>query len=293
MDVRIMEYMLMIEQEKHLSRAASKLNISQPALSQALSKLEQSFQAPLFVRANRQMIPTKIGRIYLDGAREMLQVKEDTYQALKAMTAGDARQIRIAADALAILPLEKELLPAFHHAFPHKDLSIFPADSHIAKTYIINHIADAAFIASRFTSNSMLRYHHLYDENLMLCIPENLLGQYEDDRKKNASIRIPFIFPQSGLYFRIFYDNILEKLSFSISKSYEAENFLTIKHLMEQGFGAALLPGRMVRMAKGYAVRSISADTSFSVYFSIPQYHDETAEFDYILKKAKEIFSRN
>ena len=72
MDVRIMEYMQMIEQEKSLSQAAQKLNISQPALSQALSKLEKSFKSPLFVRSNRQMTPTRIGQIYLDGAREML-----------------------------------------------------------------------------------------------------------------------------------------------------------------------------------------------------------------------------
>ena len=57
MDVRIMEYMQMIEQEKSLSQAAQKLNISQPALSQALSKLEKSFKSPLFVRSNRQMTP--------------------------------------------------------------------------------------------------------------------------------------------------------------------------------------------------------------------------------------------
>lgn len=87
MDVRIMEYMLMIEQEKSLSKAAQKLNISQSALSQSLSRLEKSFENPLFVRANRQMVPTRMGQIYLDGAREMLNVKEETYEAIRALTA--------------------------------------------------------------------------------------------------------------------------------------------------------------------------------------------------------------
>ena len=290
MDVRIMEYMQMIEQEKSLSQAAQKLNISQPALSQALSKLEKSFKSPLFVRSNRQMTPTRIGQIYLDGAREMLQVKEDTYRAIEALAKKDSKHIKITADSQAILRLEKELIPALKKRFPKEEFSLVPADSRMAKEYLMNHIADAAFLGSRLRSNSMLNYHHLYSESLVLCIPENLNKAYEELAETPSNGKIPFILPQEGLYFRLLCESILQKLSLSISKTYDVEDFLTMKRLMEQGFGAALLPSRMAREAKNCHTCSVPEEFSYGFYFAVPKYHEDELEFDYILKKAKEIF---
>ena len=203
----------------------------------------------------------------------------------------EAKHIKLAADSQAILPLEKELLPALKNKFSQEEFTLLPADSHMAKEYILNHIVDAAFIGSRLCSNSMLNYHHLYDECLMLCVPENLLNAYGGLPEKSESPKIPFILPRTGLYFRFLYDNIMQKLSITISKSYEAEDFLTMKRLMEQGFGAALLPGRMAREAKGCTVYPAPDDASFGFYFAVPRYHEEEPEFDYALKKAREILS--
>lgn len=293
MDVRIMEYMLMIEQEKSLSKAAQKLNISQSALSQSLSRLEKSFENPLFVRANRQMVPTRMGRIYLDGAREMLNVKEETYEAIRALTAEGKKLVRIAVEPQMLSALEGEIPSLMRSRFPGQEFSLLPADSQIAKEYILNHIADAAFLCSLRCSNSMLSYHHLRDDHLALCVPENLLSAYETMAKGGESRGIPFILPRSGLYFRPYCDNILQKLSFSISRTYEAEDFPTIKRLMEQGFGAALLPGHMAREAADCTVFHLGEEFPFGLYFAVPKYHEDELEFEYIFKKAREILSRH
>ena len=57
MEHREMEYVIVIAQEKNLSKAAERLFISQPALSRFLVKLEQELGTPLFERKNRQYIP--------------------------------------------------------------------------------------------------------------------------------------------------------------------------------------------------------------------------------------------
>lgn len=154
----------------------------------------------------------------------------------------------------------------------------------------MNHIADAAFLGSRLRSNSMLNYHHLYSESLVLCIPENLNKAYEELAETPSNGKIPFILPQEGLYFRLLCESILQKLSLSISKTYDVEDFLTMKRLMEQGFGAALLPSRMAGEAKSCHTYSVPEEFSYGFYFAVPKYHEDEMEFDYILKKAKEIF---
>ena len=77
MDRREMEYLIVIAQEKNLSKAAERLYVSQPALSRFLLKMENSIGMPLFERKKRQLVPTMAGELCLDTARKMLQLDQD------------------------------------------------------------------------------------------------------------------------------------------------------------------------------------------------------------------------
>lgn len=85
MEHREMEYVIVIAQEKNLSKAAERLFISQPALSRFLVKLEQELGTPLFERKNRQYIPTMAGELYLDTAREILCLQQQFDAALRSL----------------------------------------------------------------------------------------------------------------------------------------------------------------------------------------------------------------
>ena len=67
MDVRMLEYMVAIEEEGNLSRAAERIHISQSARSQNLSKIEAELGSPLFLRERKGWIPTEVGKCYLRG----------------------------------------------------------------------------------------------------------------------------------------------------------------------------------------------------------------------------------
>ena len=76
MDRREIEYVIVIAQEKTLSKAADRLFVSQPALSRFLLKLEDELGLPLFERRKRQLIPTYAGELYLATARSILQLQQ-------------------------------------------------------------------------------------------------------------------------------------------------------------------------------------------------------------------------
>ncbi len=75
-DTRQMEYILMIAEEESLSRAAERLFITQSALSQQLTKLRKQGLPPLFEYKSGKMTSTDAGKIYLNGARTILYLKE-------------------------------------------------------------------------------------------------------------------------------------------------------------------------------------------------------------------------
>ena len=72
MDLKQIEYILKIAEEKNITHAAEKLFITQSALNQQLLKLEKELGCPLFYRSRTDWRPTPAGEIYLDAARQIL-----------------------------------------------------------------------------------------------------------------------------------------------------------------------------------------------------------------------------
>ena len=85
MNTKQIEYVLAIAEEKNISRAAERLFVSQSALSQSLINLEKEIGAPLFVRDQREMKLTEAGRYYVDACREIMRIKEQTYQTIREL----------------------------------------------------------------------------------------------------------------------------------------------------------------------------------------------------------------
>ena len=77
MDLKKIEHILRIAEEKNISRAAERLFISQPALNLQLLNLERELGTKLFVRKGNECSVTEAGRIYVETARKMMNMKKD------------------------------------------------------------------------------------------------------------------------------------------------------------------------------------------------------------------------
>ena len=86
MDLKQIEYIVKIDDEHSITRAAEKLFVTQSALNQQLLRLEKELGAPLLHRSKVDMRPTEIGQVYLDNAREILRIKQRTYNLINDMT---------------------------------------------------------------------------------------------------------------------------------------------------------------------------------------------------------------
>src|SRR5687768_3409965 len=88
MELRHLRYFIAVAEQENVSRAALKLHVSQPALSRQVRDLEEEIGFSLFERGAKSMRLTEAGRVFLDGARGLLDNVARTVQTARAVATG-------------------------------------------------------------------------------------------------------------------------------------------------------------------------------------------------------------
>jgi DNA-binding transcriptional LysR family regulator len=91
----LLRYFVAVAEELHFGRAAARLYISQPSLSNQIQKLERSLETPLFVRTSRRVALTVAGRTLLEDARPVLAAIERAAERARLAGAGGAGMVRL------------------------------------------------------------------------------------------------------------------------------------------------------------------------------------------------------
>ena len=243
MDVRIPEYMIAIEEEGSLAKASERLHISSSALSQALSKLETELAAPLFLRSGGRWTPTEPGRIYLQGARELLSVKSEAYSRIERLARRQKKDIRFVICPQVYAFCHDALLSSFRRRLPGVRLELQKADSRQAAEYLLSDVSDVAILCSNGEGNSMLEYRALYREVPVLAVPRDLSWAGEEIDYDRVGT-LPFILPGDGTFYFEIVTAALKEKGIAVNGAYRSESVEGIMRLVEHGYGMAMLPSR-------------------------------------------------
>ena len=87
MDMQQLLYFIEVAKEKHMTNAAKKLYISQPALSTSIARLEKELGVPLFIRNRRHIVLSDSGKIFLLFAQNTCEQYRETVERLSALNA--------------------------------------------------------------------------------------------------------------------------------------------------------------------------------------------------------------
>lgn len=122
MDLKKLEHILRIAEEKNISRAAERLFISQPALNLQLLNLERELGTKLFARKGNECSVTEAGRIYVEAARKMMNMKKDCYAKIAELSQLHNEEIAIGATGLQGDYMMCYIFQKFHESHPNVKL---------------------------------------------------------------------------------------------------------------------------------------------------------------------------
>lgn len=119
MDIKQISYFMAVAQEGSFSRAAEKLEVSQPTLSMAVKKLEEELGAELFYSFNRRQNLTDEGLRLKEGAAKLLEVYQETIENVKLSDYVGSGAVTLGLSPLFGACFFGDLIPSFSAAYPN------------------------------------------------------------------------------------------------------------------------------------------------------------------------------
>lgn len=147
MDIRQLECFVAVAEELHFRKAGERLGLSQSALSERISALEQELGARLFFRTTRQVSLTQAGADFVQDAKKILSDIEKSVSNVRHSAESNLRHIRISGVDEAISMLLPKVLLRFRETDPSVHVQILEISSSEQHSQeLISHRTDIAFL---------------------------------------------------------------------------------------------------------------------------------------------------
>ncbi len=174
MDTRLIEHVLQIAREKSITKAAEKLYLTQSALNQQLLKLERELGTELFRRTKSELKTTKAGEIYLEGAREILRIKQQTYTRISDLTDDYNATLSVGMTPVRGPNMFVHVYPKFHAAFPHMVIIPYELSVSHMQTLIARGDLDIGFMTLFDKQRTDDTYIDLFEEEILIAVPSSI-----------------------------------------------------------------------------------------------------------------------
>ena len=189
MELLQLQYFKTIAECQHITKAANKLMISQPSLSNTLSRIEAELGVQLFDRQGRNIVLNQYGKIVLEHAHNILRELDNIRTEIDAMQQRQEKVITIASTDSMYL---REWLPSFIRANP--DLTIRHTVSTIEKieTDLLNGVIDFG-ISSVVSDNPSFEHYTLWEDEYVVITPHPNDLPAEPVRNFADFAKMPFV----------------------------------------------------------------------------------------------------
>lgn len=163
LDFRTLRYFVAVAEELHFTRAAERLYIAQPALSEQIRRLEAELGVALLRRTTRKVELTAAGKEFLVSARRILAEADEALAGAARAARGESGRIRVSTGATAGVETVPRVLRAFRDARPHVQLDLRQITWEDHSGGLHDGSVDAAFVWLPF-DHSDLDFEDLHEE---------------------------------------------------------------------------------------------------------------------------------
>lgn len=289
-EIRHLHYFMAVCEELHFTKAAEKLGISQPTLSQQIRVLEDELGMPLFDRIGKKIVATEAGSLLFSYATEMLTTLQNVKDAIN-----DLQELQRGQISVGIMPSDldyriTQLVIDFHQKFPKVKLKIL-ASIDIMRQVLENEVDIG--IGTNVEPDDRLVIIPLRREEYVLTVSQ------EHPLANQTAITIaelkglPMVMYPEGFFGREIVEEAVKKHGFQLHSILETSSVTSIMNLVRANIGATVQPYHLIQQINDPTLCSIrisdgAPSRSLSIIYRVDRYVSQaTTAF---IKQIKEYF---
>jgi LysR family nitrogen assimilation transcriptional regulator len=267
MDLKQIEYFVRVAELGSFTKAATALQVAQPALSRQVRLLEVELRQNLLVRNGRGAVPTEAGKLLLEHGRGILHQVERAREELGRVRGALAGRVVVGLPPSIARTLAVPLIHAFREAMPEASLSITEALSTSMLESLASGRLDIALLYNA-TPAPEIELTPLFEEDLFLvqARPAGKAAPAEGAPTRAMPLRelaqLPLVIPSRPNAIRMQVEGELASLGLKPTIALEVDGVASILELVADGAGSAVLAGQAVRSSgrpRAYITRPIGS----------------------------------
>jgi DNA-binding transcriptional LysR family regulator len=266
-ELRHLRYFVAVAEELHFGRAALRLNIAQPPLSQQIRQLEANLGHPLFVRTSRSVTLTAAGRELLERARRTLARVEEDLVAVRRIGRGEVGALTIAFTGSSILrdPLP-EAIRVYRRKYPEVDLRLREMGTMLQIDALRDGSIDLGFLRDPGPFDGLV-IEELSREPFVAVLPSRHALAKMRSLHPTQLRGEPFIFHRRDIG-PLAFDRtmaVCQQVKFLPEIVQEAPQWPTVIRLVESGLGVSIAPRCVSKLeTMGVVFRPLRASGAFT-----------------------------
>ena len=265
-ELRHLRYFVAVAEELHFGRAASKLGIQQPPLSQQIKQLEAELGHALFTRTSRSVALTAAGRELLERTRRTLTRLQEDLHAVKRIGRGEVGVLNIGFAGSAMLSALPEVIKAYRREYPDVQLSLREMVTSDSVAHLRDGTIDLGFLRDPGAIDGLV-IDSLLRESFVAILP----AKHRLAKQKSISAAKlegdPLIFYRRSVG-PVAYDRtigVFERAGFTPEIVQEAMQWPTAIRLVAAGLGVSIAPACVAKMSTpGVVFRRIVTKDAFT-----------------------------
>ena len=280
MDLRHLRYFVAVAEEGHVTRAAERLGIQQPPLSQQIRALETELDVLLFRRKPRGVELTDAGDAFLVDARRILADVENALAKVRRTARGEQGRIVVGFTSSAPFhPFVPAVLRTFRELYPRVSVVLEENGTAELIAALLSERLDAAFIRAPVPAGDGVGVHALLQERMLAALPaDHPLAGGRYGVPLTGPIALSDLAEETFILYRRdtgpgLYDGIVgacHKAGFMPRVEQEAPRIVSTLNLVASGFGITIVPESLSTMRlEGVAYRPIDRPEQFTAPISL------------------------
>jgi DNA-binding transcriptional LysR family regulator len=249
-ELRHLRYFVAVAEELHFGRAALRLHLAQPPLSQQIRKLEEILGYPLFLRTSRAVKLTSAGEVFRERAKRTLRNVQEDMEEARSVGRGEEGFLRVGFIGSAMLTPLPAMLGRYRRLYPKVNLQLHESYTSAVVQKLLKGELDAGFLRDS-GQVSGLEIEPLFSEPFIAVVPKkHPLAKHKTISAKELRDE-PFVFfsPSAGTLAYEKPVSICEEYGFRPQVVQEAPQWLTIMRLIGAGLGVTIAPACVKQIA--------------------------------------------